>query len=534
MNENNLTSGQKRRRRKKRINRYTVILVILAAVMVIGIGLLLYFLLKDRNPEQGESFPSVPITSEGETLESAEPAPVSEYESVLAKARTLAGMYDYDAAVSLVKESVPEYETVPELSAFLQECSANKAKLVKWSDNSNITHVFFHTLIADAEKAFASFKSKDYNEVMTTIEEFDAIMESMYEKGYVLVHLSDIAKIETQPDGSKQMVYQPIYLPEGKIPFVLSVDDVSYYEYMNNTGFASRLIIDEDGRIVNEMDIYEEAVPKQTDGRTGGPLLATDEYGKPLVASTVRGDFDVVPRLDRFVEAHPDFSYRGAKGTIALTGYNGVLGYRTSEITYGSKDPAKVDLTIYEKWPKTYNYQNITIEEDRVKAKEVADAMKAEGWKFASHTWGHMNMSSATEEHLHRDSTWWANEVLPIIGPTDIIIFAFGADIGSWRGYTEDNAAFMYLKSMGFDYFCNVDGSTPAWVQLNKTAGGSGYLRMGRRNLDGMLMFKQLVNPDKHILDDLFDVKKVFDRRRPIPVSGVTVPEGVDLNHLFD
>mgnify|MGYP000718429092 FL=1 len=34
----------------------------------------------------------------------------------------------------------------------------------------------------------------------------------------------------------------------------------------------------------------------------------------------------MVPLIDRFVEEHPDFSYRGAKGIVALTGYNGILG----------------------------------------------------------------------------------------------------------------------------------------------------------------------------------------------------------------
>lgn len=31
------------------------------------------------------------------------------------------------------------------------------------------------------------------------------------------------------------------------------------------------------------------------------------------------GDYDMVPLIDRFVEQHPDFSYRGAKGIVALT-----------------------------------------------------------------------------------------------------------------------------------------------------------------------------------------------------------------------
>ena len=50
------------------------------------------------------------------------------------------------------------------------------------------------------------------------------------------------------------------------------------------------------------------------------------------------GKYDLVPILDRFVEEHPDFSYRGAKAILALTGYNGVLGYRTDE-TYDPASP---------------------------------------------------------------------------------------------------------------------------------------------------------------------------------------------------
>ena len=37
----------------------------------------------------------------------------------------------------------------------------------------------------------------------------------------------------------------------------------------------------------------------------------------------------MVPRLNTFLEEHPDGAYKGARGMIALTGYNGVFGYRT-------------------------------------------------------------------------------------------------------------------------------------------------------------------------------------------------------------
>lgn len=69
----------------------------------------------------------------------------------------------------------------------------------------------------------------------------------------------------------------------------------------------------------------------------------------------------------------------------------------------------------------------------------------------------------------------------------------------------------MYLKEMGFDYFCNVDANR-YFVQL-----GDNYLRQGRRNLDGIRMW-QAISGQKDWLSDLFDAGAVFDPERPTPV----------------
>ena len=105
-----------------------------------------------------------------------------------------------------------------------------------------------------------------------------------------------------------------------------------------------------------------------------------------------------------------------------------------------------------------------------------------------------------------------------------------GADVGDWRPsqYTFENEKFKKLWDVGFRYFCNVD-STQYWLQY-----GSNYMRQGRRNMDGQMMFKQMVYPEKVLTSDLFDVYDVFDRRRPLPVNGITVPEDFDLQALAD
>ena len=370
-------------------------------------------------------------------------------------AALLSQKYDYDEALALIADY-----TSKEATKLRGEITKTKESLTE-ADLYEIPHVFFHSLIADTSKAFDGEYTEDgYNQVMTTISEFNEMMRQMHGRGYVLVSLHDIATVNE--DGT--VTPGKIMLPEGKRPFVLSVDDVCYYEYMDGDGFASRIVIGEDGKPTCEM--------KQDDG------------------SIITGDFDVVPLLDKFIEEHPDFSYHGAKGILALTGYEGVLGYRTC--------PSYSD--------------NPTYAEDVEAAKAVAKNLRENGWEFASHSWGHRNMGTMAMENLKTDTMRWENEVETIIGDTDILIYPFGADIENWKKYTEANERFVFLKSVGFDYFCNVDGNR-AWLQI-----GKGYVRQGRRNLDGYRMYYDMINDNRDWLSDLFDVNTVFDKTRPIPV----------------
>ena len=141
---------------------------------------------------------------------------------------------------------------------------------------------------------------------------------------------------------------------------------------------------------------------------------------------------------------------------------------------------------------------------------KTVDAMKAEGWEFASHTWGHKDVAATSLDDLKRDDKKWKKYVAPILGETDMIIFAFGADIGSWEGYSADNEKYEFYKSQGYRYFCNVD-SSQYFVQITDD-----YFRQGRRNLDGYRMY---YNPE--MLSDLFDVSEVWDSSRPTPVPGM-------------
>ena len=428
---------------------------------------------------------------------------------VLDAANRQAAMYDYDEAIRILTE-MPGYENNQAYTAAIAEYEQRKSELKQWGRNSQITHIFFHSLSVDTSRTFSheiaineqdgSDKVNAYNEVMTTIDEFVAILEQMYARGYVLVRLTDIAKMVTNPDGTTTMQYQPIMLPEGKTPFVMSQDDVSYYAYMHGHGFATKMVLNEAGRPVAEYEMPD--------------------------GSKIYGAYDLVPIVDDFIEAHPDFSYHGAKGIIALTGYEGILGYRTSDYWYNwnceyfQPEQAANREKLY--------FNNENIEQDKKAASAVAAAMRADGWEFASHSWSHRDLQQRDADFVAWDTDMWNKEVAPLVGGTDIIIFPKGADIDSWRGYAADNPKFLTYKQYGFNYFCNVD-SSQYWIQIGAN---KDYFRMGRRNIDGTRLWQAVswyANPagydwsEQTIIDrtlnDLIDARTVFDWARPTPVE---------------
>ncbi len=224
----------------------------------------------------------------------------------------------------------------------------------------------------------------------------------------------------------------------------------------------------------------------------------------------VTGDYDVVPLLESFIKEHPDFSYKGARGLIAMTGYNGVFGYRT-DTAYRTGENLDEDQ---KKWLE--EHPDFSWDQDVADAKKIADAVKKEGWEFACHTWGHLSVTGKSVETLKTDQGKWQATVANITGQTDTIIFAHGNDIGNWKPYDmSTNPVFAYYKNAGYNYYMNVDASQKHWVQINDLS-----FRQGRIDCDGLQMWRALSGSAKiNVFEDLFDVKSVFSSARPTPVT---------------
>jgi hypothetical protein len=266
---------------------------------------------------------------------------------------------------------------------------------ITWN-GMKVEHVFFHPAIVFPELAFAGNGGPRYmNDWFVTLTELKTFLQDMYERGYILVSLRDIFE-----EKNGKIISKTPLLPQGKKPLLLSVDDLNYYKTMQKRGVTKKLIL-KNGKLIS---------------------LVNSPTGEQELE-----DVEVVTYIDKFVKEHPDFSYRGAKGIIALTGYNGVFGYKTHEL----KKPE------YEK--------------EKADAIKVAQYLKSKGWEFSSHGYRHLQEPTLKPEVLERDVNRWRAEVEPIVGKTNIHIFPCGNPV------KEGNPLFEIYHKNGYRYFFGVN-----------------------------------------------------------------------------
>lgn len=329
-------------------------------------------------------------------------------------------------------------------------------------DTNTVLHLSFQSLIASPETAFGQEDvqaASRMDQSRLTVEEFQKVLQQLYDQGYILVSIHDLR------------ADQELFLPKGKKPLILSQQDVSYELELLSQGTASKLIVGNGGKLVNERQ------------RQAGDV--------------VNGSFDVVTCVEDFVTQHPDFSHEGARGILGLTGYNGILGYRTSAALGSSTD---------NRYAGKYGIFDTAAEVEAVKP--VIQALKEEGWEFACNGYGSGVSYADSLETIKADMKLWKEQVESLVGKVDVLLFPAGSDISTWSPYDPADEKYAYLKKQGFQYFCAQDLSGN-WLQLTDE-----YLRCNYLNLDGYRMAQDL-HQGAGRFSEILNFEEIYDQTRP-------------------
>ena len=368
-----------------------------------------------------------------------------EYDALMAEAEALAAGYNYDEAIAKLNTFTgTDAEHQQAITAKKAEYTNAQSQLVEWKDVSQIPNLSFHVLMADPTRAISDAQYGGlYNRNFVTIDEFSKILEQLYAGGYILIDFDSFISTSTGVDGKESFFQSPLMLPAGKKPIMITETMVNYFNYMidgNNdgepdaggAGFACKLVVDANG------DIKAQYV----DGSN----------------QTLVGNYDLVPILEDFIKAHPDFSYRGARATLAVTGHEGVFGYRCNTSYIASKSQSYYD-------------------EQVAGAKEITQALREKGYTIASYTYSNQKYRDLSAKEISQEMTNWKNQVTPILGEVDVLVFA--RENGGINDYT--GAVFTALSDTGFQYFVD-DGEKPS-VTINTS-----YVRQTRIMVTGMNM----------------------------------------------
>lgn len=303
-----------------------------------------------------------------------------------------------------------------------------------------VTHFFTHALIAYPEKAFEkdNFMRSSYDADCLTVSEFKGIINGLYENGYALIDINSVFEIRDGKAYPKSFAF-----PKGKKPLILSFDDMNYYKKKMHLGMNDKLIV------------------------SNGRLATYTSKANP----NIDYDNETVTVLENFIGAHPDFSFCGARATLCLTGFDGVLGYRTEKDSPDRETEIKA-------------------------ARPVIQKLKDLGYNFACHSYGHYHMKKLSAERFATDTLKWKKEVEPLIGNTGIYVYPYG----EWDLSLSKHSC---LSKAGFGLFLGV-GKDDYYSFLKK--GEVSALFMDRKPLDGFSL-----RYHRKFYSEYFDVAEVYD-----------------------
>ena len=429
------------------------VIVALAAILVITfvIGSVSRAVEKNKLEKEASIAASESIALEEAQLQ-------AEATRLLASAKEAADALDYQRAIDLIDTFKGDISKYAELSQKRAEYVQKMSELVTYSDPNKVPHLSFQMLIADPARAFVNEDyGNSYNRNYVTTDEFEKILQQLYDNGYMLVSIYDLVE---RSEGN--FYAGTLRLAVGKKPIVLSQVAANYFTYMTDG--------DEDGLPDKDGAGFPYCLDLDDSGNFVSKMIAAE-------GNEVVGNFDFVTILEKFIAEHPEFSYQGARAVLAVTGYDGIFGYRTNP-------------EVRETQGSEYYAQQLS------GAQKIVDALKAAGYDLACYSYEHISYGDSAVELINGDLGLWTEQVTPILGDVDILVYPYGDDINSSISSTYDGDKYNALYDAGFRIFVSMDNYVEASAQVTES-----YFRQTRRWVTGAKMayasetFEDLFNP---------------------------------------
>jgi len=361
--------------------------------------------------------------------------------------------YDYENAILTLNNFSGNLSNYPDLLQRITQYENSLEEMVLWDDPSKIINLSFQLLIEDPSRAFNDSKyGSSYKKNFITTSEFRKILHQLYENDYILIRLSD--------------VNDQLKLPKDKKPIILTQTQVNYYTYMTDSdgdkhpdaggaGFASKLFLDATGNLTNEI---------------------VDTNGQ-----IVTGAFDMVPILEAFIETHPDFTYKGARAILAVTGYDGLFGYRTNA--------SAKEFFGNEFW-----------EQEVSKATEIVKTLRNTGYEIACYTYENVAYGSRSAAQIRSDLDSWNLEVSPILGVVDTLAYARESDIAN-SNTTYSGDKYTILKDFGFTNYLGFCTNGAPWISVQDNVLRQGRILVTGKNLTQNAMWFNGIFDSQSVLD---------------------------------
>lgn len=217
----------------------------------------------------------------------------AEAQRLIKESEVFAASCEFDKAIAVLDQFSGDPQEFSNLVACRQKYEKGDSQLVVWEDVTKVPFLSFSKLIADPDAAFSGSDGDDNRYYYISTAEFTAILQQLYDNGYMLVDMDDLFTTTKAEDGTTLIVKNELRLPEGKKPVVLT--------HCQPDGYENQLVLDANGNIVSQV------TPKEGQSYTGA--------------------YDFVPLLEEFIAGHPGFSFKGSRAILAVTGHNGLFGY---------------------------------------------------------------------------------------------------------------------------------------------------------------------------------------------------------------